>query len=77
MATLQIDSGRKQKIRAGDVLGALTGEKGIDGNQVGKIQIYDNWSYVAVNRSALNTALNKLRQGKLKGRTCRVRLIGE
>jgi len=77
MATLQIDSGRKQKIRAGDVLGALTGEKGIEGNQVGKIQIYDNWSYVAVNRIALTTALNKLRQGKLKGRMCRVRLIGE
>jgi ATP-independent RNA helicase DbpA len=75
MVTLQIDGGKKQKVRAGDILGALTGENGIDGKQVGKINIADNWAYVAVSQSVSKQALNKLSQGKLKGRSFRVRVI--
>jgi len=76
MATLQIDGGKKQKVRPGDILGALTGENGINGKQVGKINISDNWAYVAVSRDVVKIALRKLGQGKLKGRSFRVRLIG-
>lgn len=75
MATLQIDGGKKQKVRPGDILGALTGDKGIAGKQVGKISLFDNWSFVAVHRDAVQAALKKLGGGKLKGRTFRVRLI--
>jgi ATP-independent RNA helicase DbpA len=75
MTTLQIDGGKKQKVRPGDILGALDGENGIAGKQVGKIQIFDNWAYVAVSRDAAKTALNKLSEGKLKGRSFRVRQI--
>lgn len=77
MATLQIDGGKKQKIRPGDILGALTGERGISGQQVGKINIADNWAFVAVSRAATKQALKKLSEGKLKGRSFRVRLIGD
>ena len=73
MATLQIDGGKKQKVRPGDILGALTGENGIKGEQVGKISVLDNWAYVAVDKSVLKLALAKLEKGKLKGRTFRVR----
>jgi ATP-independent RNA helicase DbpA len=76
-ATLQIDGGKKQKLRPGDILGALTGEHGIAGNQVGKIHIADNWAYVAVSRDVVKPALKKLAEGKLKGRAFRVRLIGD
>ncbi|MBQ0800064.1 MAG: ATP-dependent RNA helicase DbpA [Porticoccaceae bacterium] len=75
MHTLQIDGGKKQKVRAGDILGALTGENGIEGNQVGKIYLADNWAYVAVSREVMKPALKKLGEGKLKGRSFRVRLI--
>ena len=75
MATLQIGGGKKQKVRPGDILGALTGNKSIAGNQVGKINIYDNWSYVAVSLDVVKAALKKLEQGKLKGRSFRVRRI--
>ncbi|WP_097462213.1 ATP-dependent RNA helicase DbpA [Mangrovitalea sediminis] len=75
MTTLQIDGGKKQKVRPGDILGALTGDKGIAGNQVGKIQIFDNWAYVAVAHAASRQALKKLGEGKLKGRNFRVRRI--
>jgi ATP-independent RNA helicase DbpA len=79
METLQIDGGKKQKVRAGDILGALTGKDGcensIPGAAVGKINIADNWAYVAVSRDVYKMALQKLGQGKLKGRSFRVRLI--
>ena len=75
MSTLLIDGGKKQKLRPGDILGALTGEQGIQGKQVGKIHIYDNWSYVAVAIDAVRPALRKLNNGKLKGRTFRSRQV--
>ncbi len=75
MVTLQIDGGKKQKLRAGDILGALTGDNGIEGKQVGKIHLYDNRAYVAVSRSATQTALKKIGTGKMKGRSFRVRQI--
>ncbi len=75
MATLQIDGGKKQKVRAGDILGALTGAQGIAGKDVGKIQLFDNRAYVAVARELASVALKKLGEGKLKGRSFRVRRI--
>jgi ATP-independent RNA helicase DbpA len=75
MVTLQLDGGKKQKIRPGDILGALTGENGIAGSEVGKINMYDNWAYVAVHRDAAKAALKKLSEGKLKGRSVRVRRL--
>jgi len=75
MATLRIDGGKKRKVRPGDILGALTGENGISGKQVGKIHIFDDCAYVAVSRDAAQTALRQLGEGKLKGRTFRVRRI--
>jgi ATP-independent RNA helicase DbpA len=73
MVTLQLDAGRKQKIRPGDILGALTGDAGLSGGQIGKIKILDNGSYVAIERSALRQAMNYLAEGKVKGRAIKVR----
>lgn len=75
MITLLIDGGKKQKLRPGDILGALTAENGIDGADVGKIKIVSNRTFVAVRREAVKQALKKLVEGKLKGRTFRVRRL--
>jgi len=75
METLLIDGGKRQKLRAGDILGALTGEHGIDGAQVGKIDLFDSRAFVAIHRDAVRAALKKLTEGKLKGRSFRVRLL--
>ncbi|WP_198265243.1 ATP-dependent RNA helicase DbpA [sulfur-oxidizing endosymbiont of Gigantopelta aegis] len=75
MATLQIDGGKKQKLRPGDILGALTGQDGITGKQVGKIQLFPNKAYVAVNREVAQYALRKITEGQLKGRNFRARII--
>ena len=75
MVTLCIDGGRKGKVRPGDILGALTGESGIAGNQVGKIDIFDRQSYVAIERSMADKALQQLSTGKIKGRYFKARKI--
>lgn len=75
MATLQIDGGKKQKIRPGDLLGALTGENGIEGSAVGKISIFDKSAYVAIKRTSSKQALAVLNDGKIKGRSFRARKI--
>ncbi|MBP6345984.1 ATP-dependent RNA helicase DbpA [Neisseriaceae bacterium CLB008] len=78
MATLCIDGGKKDKIRAGDILGALTnGEEALSGDEVGKIDVYPMHVYVAVTRSSADRAIKRIRAGKIKGKTCRVRVLTE
>ncbi|QYD68985.1 ATP-dependent RNA helicase DbpA [Paraburkholderia edwinii] len=77
METLQILGGRKEKIRPGDVLGALTGDAGFDGTQIGKINVTEFSTYVAVERGIAREALRKLNAGKLKGKKVKVRLMDE
>lgn len=75
MQTIEIAGGKKQKIRAGDILGALTGSDGIDGKKVGKINLFAMRAYVAVEKSIAKKALKKLEHGKLKGRKFKARLL--
>ncbi|HWV06122.1 ATP-dependent RNA helicase DbpA [Ralstonia sp.] len=77
METLQILGGRKEKIRPGDVLGALTGDAGFRGDQIGKINVTEFSTYVAVDRGIAREALRKLNGGTLKGKKVRVRLMDE
>ncbi|MEI7456109.1 MAG: ATP-dependent RNA helicase DbpA [Nitrosomonadales bacterium] len=75
MVTLQILGGRKEKIRPGDVLGALTGDAGYTREQVGKIALTDFSTYVAVVRDIAHEAVRKLSAGKVKGKTVKVRAL--
>ena len=75
MVTLQILGGRKEKIRAGDVLGALTGDAGYTREQVGKINVAEFSTYVAVARNVAHEAVRKLSAGKVKGKTVKVRAL--
>lgn len=77
METLQILGGRKDKIRPGDVLGALTGDAGFDSKQIGKINVTEFSTYVAVERGIAHDALRKLNAGKIKGKRVKVRLMDE
>jgi ATP-independent RNA helicase DbpA len=77
MTTLQIDGGKKQKVRPGDILGALTGAGGIPGAQVGKIQIHDQFAFIALDRSVAENALRQLNSNKLKGKSVRARRLDQ
>jgi ATP-independent RNA helicase DbpA len=75
MVTLVIDGGKKHKLRPGDVLGALTGELGIDGSDVGKIDISHFATCIAIKRESAKLALKALENGKIKGRQFKIRRV--
>ncbi|MBI3145124.1 MAG: DbpA RNA binding domain-containing protein, partial [Pseudogulbenkiania sp.] len=76
MVTLCIAAGRKDKVRPGDILGALTGEAGIAGQQVGKISVFEFACYVALDRSIAQQAFSRLAEGRIKGRSFKMRFVG-
>lgn len=76
MKTLFIAAGRKEKMRPGDILGALTGDAGgLQGSAVGKIEIHDRFSYVAVSAPLAELALERLREGRIKGKKFRIEAV--
>jgi len=75
MATLLVLGGKKAKLRAGDLLGALTGDGGLTREQVGKIHITDQVSYVAIDRDVARRAFPRLRDILIKGRPQRMKLL--
>ena len=75
MVTLQIDGGKKNKLRPGDILGGLTSNPAIKGDQIGKIKVQATAAFVAVDKAIAKQALKTISEGKMKGRTFRVRKI--
>lgn len=75
MVTLCINGGRKNKVRAGDILGALTANTSLSGKQIGKIDISDYHAHVAVEHPVAKQALKILAEGKIKGHRFRVRKL--
>ncbi len=76
MATILISGGRKDKVRPGDILGALTGEAGgLRGTDIGKIEIHDRLSYVAVSRALGAKATQSLNLGRIKGKRFKATLV--
>jgi ATP-dependent RNA helicase DbpA len=75
MRTLQILGGRKEKIRPGDVLGALTKDLGYAAAQIGKINVNEFSTYVAVERGVAAQMQRKLSSAKVKGRSVKVRVL--
>ena len=73
--TLRIDAGRGDKLRPGDIVGAITGDAGLPADAVGKIDVFPTRSYVAIQRAHADKALARLQAGKIKGRKFRVRRI--
>ena len=64
--TLVIEGGKKDKLRAGDILGALTAGKDLTGDAIGKIDIYDRQAYVAIQSKFVDIAEKKLKYGQIK-----------
>ena len=79
MQTLSISGGRSQKIRPGDILGSLTAQKenspALKSADIGKIEVHERFSYVAVSSQVAALALAKLRDGRIKGSKFQVRLV--
>lgn len=75
MRTICIRSGKKEKMRPGDILGVLTKDLGLPGESVGKINIYDFVSFVAIPRELAEDTINRLRQTHIKGKQILMRFM--
>lgn len=75
MVTLWLDAGKRQKMRAGDILGALTAEQVLGREHIGKINLLEDWSYVAVRADVVKQAQRQLGAG-IKGRAIRAKVSG-
>jgi ATP-independent RNA helicase DbpA len=75
MTTILLNVGKKQKIRPGNIMGAFTGKTGLKADEVGKIKVCDNNTYVAVATEAIDFALKKIRNETWKGRGIKAKLI--
>ncbi len=75
MVTLCIQGGKKDKLRPGDLLGALTGDVGLTKEQVGKINVFEFTTYVALDRHIAEQAYQRLSSGNIKGRNFRMRFV--
>jgi ATP-independent RNA helicase DbpA len=75
MVTLCIMGGKKDKLRPGDLLGALTGDVGLAKDQVGKINVFEFMTYVALDRRIADKAFARLSAGNIKGRNFKMRLV--
>ena len=77
MVTLNIAGGKKDKLRPGDLLGALTKDAGFAASDVGKISVFEFQTYVGLRREIAQQAFRKLSRGNIKGKNFKMRLIGE
>lgn len=75
MQTLEVDQGRKNKFRPGDLLGALIQGAGLPKDAIGKIELFDFYGYVAIDPAYVRQALRALQQDKVKNRKIRARLV--
>ena len=72
MVTLYFQSGKKEKISRGDIVGYLVAAGEIPASQVGRIVVKDHYALAAVPRAVVRDALPRLQQARLKGRRVRV-----
>lgn len=74
MTTIFISGGKRDKIRPGDIVGAIIGTSGIEANEIGDITVMNILSYVAVSTDRVEQVLKGLSTGKIKKRRFKVGL---
>jgi ATP-independent RNA helicase DbpA len=76
MTTIELSGGRKSRLRPGDLLGAITANGDIPGKAVGKIDVLDSHSFIAVQNAYARASVDLLNRDPIKGKTFRARTLG-
>ncbi|MDO1448138.1 DEAD/DEAH box helicase [Rhodocytophaga aerolata] len=74
MVRLFINIGRDQKVRPGDIVGAIAGETGIAGNAIGSIDIYDKFTFVEVPKNDVQRVLKGMDNNSIKGQKVNIEI---
>lgn len=75
MITVQLNGGKKDKLRPGDIVGALTRDNALSMDDIGKIKIQSKWAFVAIRREVADRALKLFNGDKIKGKRFRAQLL--
>ncbi len=75
MTTIEVNGGRKNKLRPGDLLGTLTADDVVPGTSVGKIDLFDTVTYVAVRVDDAQRAVQQLNSRPIKAKRYRARIV--
>jgi ATP-independent RNA helicase DbpA len=75
MKTIVLRAGRKDKVRPGDIVGALCGSFGIEADSIGDISVGDRIAHIAIERSVASKALSGIQNGKIKKRSFKARFL--
>lgn len=74
-ATLFFQAGKKEKISRGDILGFISKNGGIEGKEIGMINLYDHYALVAVPANKVSSILSLLAPLKIKNKRVRITLV--
>ncbi|WP_129597888.1 DEAD/DEAH box helicase [Anaerophilus nitritogenes] len=74
MDRLYMNVGKSHQVRVGDLLGAITGETNIPGNEVGTIDMFDKYSFVEIPSQYTKNVIKKMNQKRIKGRKVNMEL---
>jgi ATP-dependent RNA helicase DeaD len=72
MVRLFINLGKNQRIRPGDILGAIAGETGMPGKLIGSIDMYDKYTFVEVPKEYASEVVQVMKSAKIKGKTINI-----
>jgi ATP-dependent RNA helicase DeaD len=74
MVRLFVNVGKMDRVSAGDLVGAFTGEANIDSNQIGMIEIFDKYSFVEVSDNSVNDIMDGMSNSRIKGRKVNIEI---
>jgi ATP-dependent RNA helicase DeaD len=72
MVRLFINLGKNQRVRPGDILGAIAGETGMPGKLIGSIDMYDKYTFVEVPREYASEVIQVMKTAKIKGKSINI-----
>ncbi len=72
LARVHINAGRLQNVKPGDIVGAIARETGMPGDQIGKIQIYDKYSFVEIPREYADDVVEMFQDRRVNGNRIRM-----
>lgn len=72
MVRLFVNLGKNQRIRPGDILGAIAGETGMPGKLIGSIDMYDKYTFVEVPREYASEVIQVMKSAKIKGKSINI-----
>ena len=70
----RIEVGKKDRVKPGSIVGAIAGEGGIDGRDIGNIEIYPTFSLVDITADLSGEQLSRISKGYVSGRQLRIRV---